>query len=89
MGERGDQPTAGGAMTPELSIALAVRMAPWPKRWLVCQIRSGPLAAEIVYAQTFCRRSSALKAAKAAQERTKILGYRMPPQIVRLPVDAR
>lgn len=70
--------------------SLVLHLVPLPKRWLVCQIRSGPLSEEIVYAETFVRRSAALKAYHEAKDRTKVLtSYRMPPQLVRLPIDKR
>jgi hypothetical protein len=69
--------------------ALVLRLVPWQKRWLVCQVRSGVIRTELVYAQSFYRRSTALRAAKAAQERTKAFGNRLPPELVKLPVDKR
>jgi hypothetical protein len=69
--------------------SVVLRLTPWPKRWLVYQMRDAPLSNSMVYAATFARRSSAEKALKAAQERTKFLSYRAVPQIVRLPIDKR
>ena len=70
--------------------SIALRLAPWHKRWLVYQVREGALSpSTVAYAATFVRRSSAVKALRAAQARTKILSYRTLPQMVRLPYDNR
>jgi hypothetical protein len=43
----------------------------------------------LIYAQTFVRRASAEKAMADANERTKMMSYRLAPQMIRLPRDKR
>ena len=69
-----------------LPVTLAARLAPWPRRWLVYQTDA---RGKLVYGQAFTRRTAAEKAAKAANERVRLLGSRMPAGVTRLPHDRR
>lgn len=70
-----------------MTIALRTTVPLRPK-WLVYQTTT---LGELVYAETFYRRSSAEKAQKLANDRTgrRILSARMYAQATRLPFDRR
>jgi hypothetical protein len=73
-------------------LTLGVKLAgPFRPRYLVIQTKAaasfGP--DQVIYAQVFYRRSSAEKAAKAANERVRTFGPRRYAGIAKLPLDRR
>lgn len=74
----------------EVPVTILLHANPLRKRWLVCQIRSGTIHTEVIYAETFVLKSSAMKAWTRAAQRTKFLtSARIPPQLIKLPHDQR
>ena len=79
-------------MNIEIPLAMAFKLNPVKKRWLAYQTDG---YGHLVYAEAFVLRSSAEKAAKAANDRKRpllnggLFDARLPAQVGRLPIDHR
>jgi hypothetical protein len=69
--------------------AIVLGIFPLSRKWLVYQVRNGPLATEVVYAEAFVHRCSVVRDAPEAEDRTDFLSDPLPPEVMRLPVDKR